>query len=76
MVKPLASVYCLSSCSEGVPVVVLVMFSYQGDNIKEALQLATFLDSWLMLRDSSVSINYFIIVLFYPNIQKCMFLAQ
>ena len=35
--------------------VVLVMFSYQGDNIKEALQLASLLDSWLGLRHCSVS---------------------
>ena len=35
--------------------VVLIMFTYQGDNIKEALQLATSLDSWLHVRDSSVS---------------------
>ena len=35
--------------------VVLVMFSYQGDNIKEALQLASLLDSWLGHRHCSVS---------------------
>ena len=49
------TVTCRSS--EGVPMVVLVLFSYQGDNVKEALQLATSLDSWLHLRDSSVSVH-------------------
>ena len=33
----------------------LVMFSYQGDNIKEALQLVGYLDSWLAIRENSVS---------------------
>ena len=32
------------------------MFSSQGDNIPEALQLATFTDSWLKLRENSVSL--------------------
>ena len=45
----------MSSSSEGVPLVLLVMFSSQGDNVPEALQLANVVDSWLKLRDSSVS---------------------
>ncbi|CAI8019368.1 Proteasome assembly chaperone 2 [Geodia barretti] len=49
----LAKKLYLKWSSEGVPMVVLVLFSYQGDNVKEALQLATSLDSWLHLRDSS-----------------------
>jgi proteasome assembly chaperone 2 len=49
----LAKKLYLKWSSEGVPMVALVMFSYQGDNVKEALQLATSLDSWLRLRDSS-----------------------
>lgn len=49
----LAKKLYLKCCSEGVGVVVLVMFSYQGDNIKEALQLASLLDSWLGLRHCS-----------------------
>ena len=52
---------CLNSLSisagEGVPLVLLVMFSSQGDNIPDALQLATITDSWLKLRQSSVSLR-------------------
>ena len=70
---PSLSVYTWTSSSEGVPLVVLVMFSSQGDNIPEALQLATITDSWLKLRENSVSlcshVGIIISYLFLGNIK-------
>ena len=36
--------------------VVLVMFCAQGDNTPEALELASLLDTWLKLKNNSVSL--------------------
>lgn len=48
----------INRCSnKEMKMVVVVMFSYQGDNIKESVQFADHVDSWLLLRDTSVSLG-------------------
>ncbi|XP_069778566.1 proteasome assembly chaperone 2 [Narcine bancroftii] len=37
------------SCSEGIPLVVLLLFCSEGDNIPDALNLLNFLNEWLQL---------------------------
>ncbi|NWR41812.1 PSMG2 protein, partial [Regulus satrapa] len=45
------------SCSEGIPMAVLLKFCSEGDNIPDAFVLVNYLNEWLQLIKSEVSIS-------------------
>lgn len=49
----------LISCREGIPLVVLLVFCAEGDNIPDAMTLLHYINDWLqLLKNNQVSQTY------------------
>ena len=48
-----------NSCREGVPLVTLLVFCAEGDNIPDAMILLYFVNNWLQMKITKVLVFFF-----------------